>query len=65
MAKAPEHTIANGFTHGRPAGREPEELDMVIERVIEKIPAATRLFPEIYAWKVTEAVKKFMASQDQ
>lgn len=58
---APEPTLANGFAHGRPEDRERLPLDLVIERVIAKIPASTRLYPDIYSWKVTDAILKELA----
>jgi len=61
---APEPTKANGFAHGRPEEREPHPLDMVIERAIAKIPAATRLYPDVYAWKITDAVLKELAKEE-
>jgi hypothetical protein len=58
-------THARGFEHGRPDGRQVEPLDRVIEKVINKIPAATRLYPDVYSWKVAEAVKKYYAAQEK
>lgn len=57
-----EPTEANGYHNGRPEGREVEPLDLIIAQVIESIPAATRLYPDIYAWKITDAVTQILRS---
>ena len=49
-------TEANGYVYGRPEKREPHPLDAVIEKAFEKLPAHTRLYPDIYSWKLTDAV---------
>lgn len=56
--KEAEPTVANGFVLGRPEGRDVEELDRIIEEAINEIPMATRLYPDVYAWRIAEAVKK-------
>lgn len=64
--KAIEPTEANGYIFGRPAGRAVERLDNVIESAIQALPYATRLYPEVYAWRITEAVLAALASgEDQ
>lgn len=52
-----EHTVENGYALGRPPGRELEEVDIVIEEAISLIPMAPRLYPEVYAWRITEALR--------
>ena len=60
-----EPTAANGYRYGRPETVEPHELDAVISRVIEKIDAEVRLYPDIYAWKIREAVLEAIAKDEQ
>lgn len=52
--KAP--TVANGYPLGRPVGRSAFPLDRVVEEAIEKLPMETRLYPDVYSWRVTDAV---------
>jgi hypothetical protein len=51
-----EPTVANGYPLGRPEAREPHTLDRVIREAIEKLPMEVRLYPDVYAWHVTDAV---------
>lgn len=51
-----EPTHANGYRFGRPEGRDVTELDGVIQGVIESLPPATRLYPDVYSWMITDAV---------
>jgi hypothetical protein len=51
-----EATVANGYPLGRPESRERHPLDDVIRQAIEKMPMETRLYPDVYAWSVTDAV---------
>lgn len=53
-SKAP--TVTNGYPLGRPAGRNAFPLDRVVEEAIEKLPMETRLYPDVYSWRVTDAV---------
>lgn len=53
-----EATVANGYPLGRPEHREPHPLDKVVRRAIEKLPMETRLYPDVYAWSVTDAVQR-------
>lgn len=53
--KAP--TQANGYPKGRPADRDAEDLDSVIQKAIERLPPELRLYPDIYSWSVVDAVK--------
>lgn len=59
-----EPTAANGYLHGRPEDVAPQELDRVIADAIEKLPAELRLYPDIYAWKITRAVQTAIAKGD-
>lgn len=52
-----EPTKENGYPLGRPPGRESERADEVIFRAIEKLPYEVRLYPDVFAWRVTEALK--------
>jgi len=56
MSSEREPSKANGFYHGRPPTRERHELDAVVEAVIDGLPAATRLYPDVYSWQVVDAV---------
>jgi len=60
-----EPTAANGYLHGRPEDVEPHGLDRVISKAIEKLPAELRLYPDIYAWKIREAVLEAIAKDEQ
>lgn len=53
-----EPTQVNGYEHGRPPGRETKPLDELIIQVIESLPHATRMYPDVYAWKITEAIEE-------
>lgn len=59
--KAP--TQANGYPKGRPDGRDAEDLDSVIQKAIERLPPELRLYPDIYAWSVTDAVKEYLRTR--
>lgn len=64
MAKSPadrEPTKANGYPYGRPEGVEATELDRVIEKAIEKLPMELRLYPDVYAWRISAAVNEHLA----
>lgn len=56
-------TQADGFTHGRPADRLPHPLDEVVEAAIEKLPMEVRLYPDVFAWKVTDAVLRSLRGE--
>lgn len=64
MSMAVEPTVANGYPLGRPVNREPDALDTVIRRAIEKLPMETRLYPDVYAWSVTDAVKRALREEE-
>lgn len=55
---AVEPTVANGYPLGRPETRDAHPLDKVVRRAIEKLPMETRLYPDVYAWSVTDAVRR-------
>lgn len=61
---AVEATVANGYPLGRPVDREADALDTVIRRAIEKLPMETRLYPDVYAWQVTDAVKRALREEE-
>lgn len=45
-----------------PNDRQPDELDAVVEGVIDALRAEWRLYPDIYAWMVSEAVREHLAA---
>lgn len=45
-----------------PSDRQPDELDAVVEGVINALRAEWRLYPDIYAWMVSEAVREHLAA---
>jgi len=49
-------TKANGYFHGRPEDRNVLPLDELIEAIITSLPAETRLYPDVYSWKITDAI---------
>lgn len=64
------HRRVDGYALGSPDGDEIKgsddleirrrlELDDVIEKAIQKIPPAGKLYPEVYAWSVTDAVVSY------
>lgn len=65
MKNLVEPTLANGYHYGRPENREPHVLDGIIEKVIEDLPAQARLYPDIYSWKVTDAVMAALKESDE
>ena len=50
-------TRANGYKHGRPEGRDVKPADEIVRKVIEALPAEARLYPDVYAWQVTDALE--------
>lgn len=56
MATDREPTVASGYPLGRPENRPSHALDSIIRRAIEKMPMETRLYPDVYAWSVADAV---------
>jgi len=60
MGEQYEPTQANGYPLGRPEGRDVHPMDLVIQKAIEELPAATRLYPDVFAWSVTDAVVKYL-----
>jgi hypothetical protein len=54
---AKEATVANGYPLGRPDDRPREPLDDVIREAIEQLPMEVRLYPDVYSWRVTDAVR--------
>lgn len=58
-----EPSRVNGYAQGRPPEREPHVLDAVVEAAIESLPAATRLYPDVYSWQVVDAVLAALDSQ--
>lgn len=56
-----EPTKANGYPYGRPEGMEASELDRIIEKAIEKLPMELRLYPDVYAWRISAAVNEHLA----
>ncbi len=59
-----EPTKANGFPQGRPDDVEPSELQRVIERTIESLPMELRLYPDVYGWRVSEAVRAYLTESN-
>lgn len=49
-------TKAEGYALGRPNSRTSHYLDDVVSKAVDAVPAATRLYPDIYAWSVVDAV---------
>jgi hypothetical protein len=47
-----------------PLERVSDELDLVIERLIDALPPANRLYPDLYAWIVADAVREHLAAQN-
>lgn len=62
VAKKLKHLNRNDRL-GPPVERTPDELDRVIEGVIEALPAANRLYPDLYAWVIADAVREHLAQQ--
>ena len=58
-----EPTKANGFSYGRPENVERSELDLIIEKTIEELPMELRLYPDVYAWRITAAVNGHLAQR--
>lgn len=57
--------VASKFAHlergqqlGPPEDREPHPLDEVIESVISALRSETRMYPEAYAWIITDAIRE-------
>lgn len=45
--------------------READPLDEVIQRTIESFPHATRLYPDVYAFAVTNAVRSYLEEYEK
>lgn len=54
------HTVSQGYKQGSPVGRDRLVLDDVIEVALGRVDVAARLYPEVYAHIVAEAVLKYM-----
>lgn len=63
--KSDHHKHSDGYINGAPDGRVRLELDDVIETAIEKLPMAARLYPEVYAWVVTDAVLAYLKNKEE
>lgn len=48
--------LERGQLLGPPEDREPHPLDEVIEAVISALRSETRMYPEVYAWIIADAV---------
>lgn len=53
------HKKGDDYFYGAPDDRLRLELDDEIEDLISSLPPATRIYPEVYAWKITEIVKSY------
>ena len=72
MARAEEMRDAKGYVTKKlghlkssdplapPDGRSTDELDMLIEGIIGAFPAANRLYPDLYAWVITDAIREHL-----
>lgn len=70
-----KHRKADKYELGTPDGNELESgeiesrdrlvLDDVIEKTIGKLPAAARLYPEVYAWRVSEAIIDYLSTDPE
>lgn len=58
MTHDKEPTKANGYPLGRPENRPALPLDGIVEETISKLPMETRLYPDVYSWRVTDAVTR-------
>jgi hypothetical protein len=60
MASPNNTTVANGYPLGRPDDRDEDTLDLIVEEAIDKIPMATRLYPDVYSWSVVDAISQYL-----
>lgn len=51
-----EPTVENGYPMGRPPGRPRLVADDIVQAAIEALPMEVRLYPDIYAWRVVDAL---------
>lgn len=50
--------LSKGDSIVPPLEREPDALDEVIHGVIDALPAAQRLYPDLFAWIIADAVRE-------
>lgn len=49
--------LKNGERIGPPKDRAPDDLDAVVEGVIDALRSEWRLYPDTYAWMITDAIR--------
>lgn len=54
------HTKSGGFKDGTSEFRDRLKLDDVIEKALGKLDSGTRLYPEVYAHAVSDAILKYL-----
>lgn len=59
-----EPTLENGYALGRPSGRDHTELAQAIIDAIDKLPMAARMYPDVYAWRIEDAVLDYFAMSE-
>lgn len=57
--------VRKGFSHlekgdriGPPEEREQDPYDEIFEKIIEELPASTRMYPDVYAWLITDILQQ-------
>lgn len=54
--------LKNGERIGPPKDRVADDLDTVVEGVIDALKSEWRLYPDIYAWMITDAIREHLAT---
>lgn len=54
--------VKNGERIGPPAERATDDLDAVVEGVIDALKSEWRLYPDIYAWMIADAVREHLGT---
>lgn len=59
------HTRSHGYKQGVHNDRQRLVLDDVIEKALLKVDVATRLYPEVYAHVVSDAILEYLGQLEE
>lgn len=55
--------LQNGEVYGPPPERVEDPLDGIVEGIIDALRAETRLYPDLYAWIISDAVREHLGKK--
>lgn len=56
--------LKNGERIGPPTDRVADDLDAVVEGVIDALKSEWRLYPDVYAWMITDAIRAHLTNNE-